>query len=358
MDQFEKEYRLSLYVPLTELHSSSKSEVMLVQSSLNGHIFIKKVLKNFNLDVFQTLKNIESLNLPKIYDIFECPSRLVVIEEFINGQTLEERMKEKGYFTEDVAIRYVMTLCEVLSQLHEQKPAIIHRDLKPSNVMISNDGVLKLIDFDVSRLYKEGCQLDTHVLGTKGYASPEQFGFEQTDARSDIYSLGVMLNVLVTGNNPKQVPLTSPLKQVIEKCTSFSPDDRYQTVDELKEVLKSLVEEESCLQGLERIEKLKPKNSFRLVSRLVAELEQLPGYRLKSVPLMVIATLWYSFLLFGAFHELSLSNLVVASMFFSLTLLNGNYKNIHQRNRLLAHHPIIGLLVYHLIIFIVGGLFL
>lgn len=358
MEQFEKEYRLSLYEPLTELNSSPKSEITLVQHSLNSKIFIKKVLRSFNRDVFEKLKSLECLHLPKIYEIFDCESTLVVIEEFINGQTLEEMMKEQGLFTEDVAITYIMTLCGVLAQLHKHDPAIIHRDLKPSNVMISNDGVLKLIDFDVSRIYKDDRHLDTHVLGTKGYASPEQFGFEQTDARSDIYSLGVMLNVLVTGANPKQKPLQSPLKKVIEKCTCLSPEERYQTVDELKVALKPFIKELPRLDDVHKPEKSLPKRLSHLLSRVVYELGELPGYRLRFFPFMVIATLWYAFLLFGAFHAISISNLAIATMFFLMTLLNGNYKSIHERNRLLANHRVVGLFVYNVVIFVVGGLFL
>lgn len=353
MEQFEQEYKLSLYETLSELHCSPKSEISLVRNSLDGKFYIKKVLQNYNREVFEKLKQLETIHIPCIYEIFQQDKTLIVIEEFINGQTLEQLMKEHGTLSEEVAIRYMITLCEILAQLHQQQPPLIHRDIKPKNVMISNDGVLKLIDFDVSRMYRQDCKLDTHVLGTKGYASPEQFGFEQTDARSDIYSLGVMLNVLIVGVTPKEKRLNSPLKKVIEKCTYFSPDDRYQSVLELKEALMQFIKEPEPI--VEKIKVIKPqsKNIFLFI---IKELGQLPGYRRRFLPSMILATSWYFFVLSGPYT--SVSNILISIMFFLMTLLNGNYKNIWNRNSLLMNHRTSGLIIFNLILFIVFGIFI
>lgn len=356
MEQLELEYQLSLYEPVAQLNRSQKSEVLLVQKSLNGKLYIKKILKNFNREVFEKLKEIRTIHMPRIYDIFECDETLIIIEEFINGHTLEELLDEQGTLPEDVAIRYMMALCEALAQMHQQQPPLIHRDLKPSNVMISNDGVLKLIDFDVSRIYRHDRELDTHVLGTKGYASPEQFGFEQTDARSDIYSIGVMLNVLITGASPKEQPLQSDLRPIVEKCTCFSPEDRYQSVNELKEALGELIKEPK--PTVEKVEVSQAHLKENIFLRIVDELHQIPGYRGRFWPFKIIATLWYAFLLFGAFHTISLSNIAMASMLLMMTFLNGNYKNIWNRNHLLRDNQKVGLIFYNFILFIGFGIFL
>lgn len=356
MEQLELEYQLSLYESVVQLNCSQKSEVLLVQKSSNGKVYIKKILKSFNREVFEKLREIRTIHMPRIYDIFEYDETLIIIEEFINGQTLEELLNEQGTLPENVAIRYMMTLCEALAQMHEQQPPLIHRDLKPSNVMISNDGVLKLIDFDVSRIYRHDRELDTHVLGTKGYASPEQFGFEQTDARSDIYSIGVMLNVLITGSSPKEQPLQSALRPVVEKCTCFSPEDRYQNVNELKEALGELIKEPK--PTVEKVEVSQVHLKKNIFLRILDELHQIPGYRGRVWSFKIIATLWYAFLLFGAFHAISLSNIAMASMLLMMTLLNGNYKNIWSRNRLLRDNKMVGLMFYNFIIFIGFGMFL
>ncbi|MEG2936070.1 MAG: protein kinase [Clostridium sp.] len=160
MEQIEKEYTLSLYSNLSSLRNSKKSKVYLVQNELNGKIYIKKELKTYNIEVFKMLKQINHRNTPRIYEFIELEDTLYIIEEFINGSTLEEILKEQGPLKEDLTIEYVLELCEILKILHNERIPIIHRDIKPSNIIISNDKVLKLIDFDVSRRYKEESKED------------------------------------------------------------------------------------------------------------------------------------------------------------------------------------------------------
>ena len=93
--------------------------------------------------------------MAKIYEIFKYDDLLIVIEEFINGKTLQRILDDNGPLNEDIAIGYIINLCSILDILHNQNPPVIHRDIKPSNIMIDNNGVLKLIDFDVSRVYRE-----------------------------------------------------------------------------------------------------------------------------------------------------------------------------------------------------------
>ncbi|WP_347379502.1 serine/threonine-protein kinase [Clostridium saudiense] len=231
----------SKYSELTELNNSAKSNVYLVRSEVDGRIYIKKELKNYNIDVYKQIMNIENFYMARVYEVFKCEDSLIVIEEFINGQTLQAILDNEGPLEETKAIKYMINLCSILDVLHNLNPAVIHRDIKPSNIIIDNNGILKLIDFDVSRVYKEERNMDTHILGTKGYAPPEQFGFEQTDCRSDIYSVGVMLNVLTTGKHIKEELNEGKLKGIIKKCTNISPDNRYSNVKELKKALENVL---------------------------------------------------------------------------------------------------------------------
>ncbi len=181
------------------------------------------MLTNYNIDIYKTLQKFKNIHIPCIYEVLEFNNELILIEEFVNGPTLEKILEKSKSLTELKTIEYMLCISNILGELHSLKPPIIHRDIKPSNIIINNDGILKLIDYDVSRVYKRGSICDTVIMGTQEYASPEQFGFFQTDCRSDIYSMGVLMNVLTTGNYPKYEKNNEVLKDIIEKCIRISP---------------------------------------------------------------------------------------------------------------------------------------
>ena len=111
--------------------------------------------------------------------------------------------------TEDIARELAIALAEAMKALHTSDPVVIHRDIKPKNIIVRDDGSLALIDFGISRVYKKEATSDTVISGTEGFAPPEQYGFMQTDIRSDIYSFGVVLSWLLTGKEqPIRIPLT------------------------------------------------------------------------------------------------------------------------------------------------------
>ena len=367
----------SKYSELAQLNNSKKSDVYLVQDVLDRRIYIKKELKNYNIEVYKQIKNIQSIYMARVYEIFKCDDTLVVIEEFINGRTLQQIIDNEGPLNEDVAIKYIMDLCSILDILHNQNPPIIHRDIKPSNIIIDNNGILKLIDFDVSRVYRDEKNRDTHILGTKGYASPEQFGFEQTDCRSDIYSVGVLINVLTTGKYMKEQLNDGRLRHIIEKCTNISPDNRYKSVKELQIALNDILNinsEEisrtedkkinSSKKELDGLEK-KQKNDNKLLSII----ESIPGFRAKNPKKMVLAVLWYMFLIFGLTSNWSsrnlgliLEDLNLVILLLGFTLFNCNFNGIKNKLPIIRkkdrESKTAGILIYNILIFVIFGVLL
>lgn len=192
------------------------------------------------------LKRLQHPMLPRIVDIFEDAENIYIVEDFVEGITLDELLKREKKVDEPLALQWFRDLCGVLRYLHTQQPSpIIYRDMKPSNIMLQPDGSLKLIDFGIAREYKEASSGDTTYVGTKGYAAPEQFGKAQTDARTDIYALGVTMYHLVTGKSPYEPPyqfvpvreldgkLSHGIEYILNKCVQPEPADRYQNVDKL-----------------------------------------------------------------------------------------------------------------------------
>lgn len=192
------------------------------------------------------LKRLQHPMLPRIVDIFEDVRHIYIVEDFVEGITLEDLLRQQKKVDEGQGMQWFRDLCAVLSYLHNQKPnPIIYRDMKPSNVMLQPDGSLKLVDFGIAREYKQESNADTTYIGTKGYAAPEQFGRAQTDARTDIYALGVTMYHLLTGKSPYEPPynfvparelepaLSHGMEFILNKCVQPEPEARYQSVAEL-----------------------------------------------------------------------------------------------------------------------------
>jgi serine/threonine protein kinase len=172
-------------------------------------------------------------NLPEIFDAIDLDDGQIVLEEYIDGVTVAQVM-EGGKYHFRGAKKVLTCVCHALTVLHER--GLVHRDVKPENVMIGSDGRVVLIDFNASRKVSEACK-DTVIMGTIGYASPEQLGIAQSDARTDIYAVGVLLNVMLTGKHPTEVFAGGHAGRVVKKCTSLNPDDRYRSAEMLKNAL-------------------------------------------------------------------------------------------------------------------------
>ncbi len=185
-------------------------------------------------DVYNRLLRLTHPNLPRIYQVWRRGRQTALLEEWIDGVTVFEVL-ESGLYVEDGARRVTSALCDALACL--QQNGIIHRDIKPENVMVNAQGTVKLIDFDAARIYKPWQSEDTAVMGTMGYVAPEQLGVTQTDFRTDIYALGVLMNVMLTGKHPSVELYRGRLAKHIAKCTHINPHKRYADALELKHAL-------------------------------------------------------------------------------------------------------------------------
>lgn len=197
--------------------------------------------------VWGTLAECDCARLPRVIATYEMPDEFVVVCDFVPGENLEQLLSARGRLAEKDAARLVAQLCEAAAALHAH--GIIHRDISPTNVIVAADGA-HLIDLGIARFRAEGATHDTTQLGTPGFAAPEQHGFAQTDARTDVYSLGRVLGYLLTGVRPEMPDaaeyeqalederIVSPrMRAVVERASAFEPSARYQSAAELARAL-------------------------------------------------------------------------------------------------------------------------
>ncbi len=231
----EEAYQLSLYKPIGPLKEGR--DIVLVQHIETKAIYVKKRISIYNKEIYSRLFESHIEGIPKIYFMAEIDDALILIEEYIQGKTLEEYCNKVGPLSEGESQNVMVVVCNILEQLHNLKPPIIHRDIKPSNIIFSDQNNLFLIDFNASKGISEGKNRDTVLMGTKGFAAPEQYGFMQSDIRTDIYALGVTLNWLITKEIPQDKRAFGTPGIIIEKCTKLDPKERYQNISALRDDL-------------------------------------------------------------------------------------------------------------------------
>lgn len=204
----------------------------------NDEIVVNSLLAEANM-----MKKLDHSALPRIVDIIDNGITIYVIMDYIEGESLDKILMEYGAQPEELVIGWAKQLCDAFSYLHSQKPPIIYRDMKPANVMLKPEGNIKIIDFGIAREYKEQSLADTTVLGTKGYAPPEQYS-GQTDQRSDIFALGMTMHHLLTGVDPRNgepyasvrqwnPELSEGIEVIIDKCVQPAAENRYQNCADL-----------------------------------------------------------------------------------------------------------------------------
>ena len=204
------------------------------------------MLRKIALHEATLLQDLNHPAIPNIVDIIDVPGFFATVQEYVEGETLNEIVKTCGAQPVDLVMDWAKQLCDVLAYLHALKPPHIHRDIKPNNLILTPNGRIKIIDFGIMRTYKPAQKNDTCSLGTKGYAAPEQYGGRgQTDARTDIYGVGMTLYCLLTGLDPKEEnfvvrplcqvnpALPKGIEYIIDKCIQRNPEDRYQNCTDL-----------------------------------------------------------------------------------------------------------------------------
>ena len=214
------------------MKESARGSVDLLRHKATG---LRFVLRHFtgSAEVYRKLLDYSCPNLPVTLEVASRGEEHLVLEEYIQGDTLDFLLKDSR-FTPNETKKIITQVCKALWVLHSV--GAVHRDVKPENIMLRGDEAV-LIDFDAARLYKPEESGDTQVLGTTGFAAPEQYGLSQTDRRADIYAVGVLINIMLTGRHPSKQLARGRLGRVVERCTQVSPDKRYPDVIKLMEAL-------------------------------------------------------------------------------------------------------------------------
>ena len=217
----------------TFLVSPKGTEELCVAKCYDSSLFSDQNTENI-------LLNLHHEGIPVFCNSYRNDSMFIIVRSYIRGVPLSEYARDKDLSQEEI-VCLCMKLADVLIYLHNQTPPVIHRDIKPENIIITEKGDVILIDFDIARTFKTAEETDTVFFGTKGYAPPEQYGFTQTDCRSDIYSFGVLLRFLLTDSvrENKKIRLYRPLRNIIARCTAFDPEKRYPDMNQVKRALLS-----------------------------------------------------------------------------------------------------------------------
>ena len=221
----------------------------IVRDVPTGRLFYRKVLTVYNTQVFAYLKDHKSRYVPRIESFREDGDNLIVIEEFVQGRTLHDILENEDQpLSFQERIRILTEICDGLSFLHSAQPPIIHRDLKASNIMLTEDGVVKIIDYDAAKIYVRGEKKDTVLMGTHGVAAPEQYGFAPSDVRTDIFALGKLIE--------RMLPDNVDAARIVARATHIDPKKRYSSAAMVRDQIVRIREKSSNLDT--RLEKIIP----------------------------------------------------------------------------------------------------
>lgn len=214
------------YHLISTLKSSGKGDIQLVAA--DGKLYVRRY-REIPQELFRRIRDVSCPYLERLVEQSEDENGAYFISEYVEGTPASDRT-----FSEKEAVKLLLELCAAIKALH--KAGVIHRDIKPSNIICGNDGHIRLIDFDSARLWVEFQSRDTEILGTGGYAAPEQYGFMQTDARSDIYAFGVTMEEILGENAEKP-----KFRRIIRRCTQFDPDRRFRDISAVGRAIKRAV---------------------------------------------------------------------------------------------------------------------
>ena len=284
MDNVVK-YKLSVYRDIEKLNSDGT--VILSYNLNTDRTCVKKYVNKNAFEIYKKISDIKNSLLPEIYEMIEYDGNYLIVEEYIKGKSVEEIIDEEGKLSAENACRYIIDICKALESIHREN--IIHRDISPDNVIIDENNRARLLDFDIARFGNKNKSMDTSILGTAGFASPEQFGFGETDVRSDVYSLGNLFNYMLTGNVvQKGIYKYEPVHSVIEKAVKFEPAYRYNNVGEMKKAAELCIKTDDLCKWDDA-----ENNTEVLNKKKYGILSNVPGFRTNNNRNKVISIVLY-----------------------------------------------------------------
>ena len=265
---------------------NSKCSLEACREEKTGRIYVRRVISREQIPVYTLLAGQRLPHIPRVYSIQEAEDRAYVYEEYLSGMALSRILDERETLDARSTAAIGIQLLEALEAVHHL--SIIHRDIKPENIMLGENGTVYLTDFDIARRGDQpglsGEDRDTQLLGTSGFAAPEQYGFRRTDRRADLYSLGVLLNICLTGRYPQDQLADRPLGPVIQKASELDRENRYQNAEEMLHALRMVEKEWEMGFSLSA-----------LPGRAFAFFRKIPGFRSGNFFLSLLALCAYTF---------------------------------------------------------------
>lgn len=363
----EEESRLSFYRELTVL--DEKKNIVLVQDIRNSELCVKKTLDIYSRDVYEQLASVRIEGVPAVKECVADDGKLIVVEEYVQGRSLKQVLDEQGLLNEEQAYEIAVQLVDILVRLHQLESAIVHRDIKPSNIIIEKNGHVNLIDFNAARRVNADKNEDTRMLGTVYFAAPEQFGFGQSDERTDIYGLGATINYIMTGDKPGAGIAECRFSDILKKCLMVDAKDRYQSAEELRGVLDmlnySIVQDnrKKAETAFGKDNTVSVVRTYRNIRDIIVKMYRkyqkrnydidtswrrylLPGFRRLNVVYCLIALVWYAVIVWMTITfavtdsktgisvtggELTMYKIAVFVLLFGMTMWFGNYLNIRRK---------------------------
>lgn len=363
----EEESRLSFYRELTVL--DEKKNIVLVQDIRNSELCVKKTLDIYSRDVYEQLASVRIEGVTAVKECVADDGKLIVVEEYVQGRSLKQVLDEQGLLNEEQAYEIAVQLVDILVRLHQLESAIVHRDIKPSNIIIEKNGHVNLIDFNAARHVNADKNEDTRMLGTVYFAAPEQFGFGQSDERTDIYGLGATINYIMTGDKPGAGIAECRFSDILKKCLMVDAKDRYQSAEELRGVLDmlnySIVQDnrKKAETAFGKDNTVSVVRTYRNIRDIIVKMYRkyqkrnydidtswrrylLPGFRRLNVVYCLIALVWYAVIVWMTITfavtdsktgisvtggELTMYKIAVFVLLFGMTMWFGNYLNIRRK---------------------------
>lgn len=231
------------------LKESEDSSTFLVKETATGILCVLKWGRNRQteflrneMEIMKKMADRKLSGIPKAYRIFEENGEVYLVREYMEGMSLAQMVLQKGGISEAEICRISRKICQTAEQFQNPDEPMIHRDIKPENIVVTPGGEVVFIDFGTMRSYKKDGSRDTFVVGTRGTAAPEQYGYTQTDQRTDVYAIGQTMLYMVSEsyemNQLSECAVSRRMKKIIEKACSFEPDKRYGDAAQLRRAVE------------------------------------------------------------------------------------------------------------------------